>query len=79
MIHKGDRLEQHNVKYVIRSDVVLSCKRPDNYNHYWQRNLNFIRCVELYREAFNQELDGNKEKPSSLYQKAIAMRQYNKE
>jgi len=79
MIHKGDAIMPNDVKYMIRSDIVFACERYDDYNYDWQQNPNFIRCIELYREAFNQELDGNKEKASYLYQRALAIRQCHKE
>ncbi len=79
MIHAGEPLiSDSKSKYIIRSDVVFNCERFDDYNRDWMKDKYFLETVELYREAFNQELDGNLESSSYLYQKAIALRQYHK-
>lgn len=80
MIHSGEDLINSNSKskYLIRSDIVFQCERYENYKHDWLSNKYFLEAIELYREAFNQELDGNLEASSKLYQKALALRQFHK-
>lgn len=77
MIHAGDSLDlTGDNKYIVRSDIVYKCiKRHDGYNYGWMKDKYFIECAGLFREAFNQELDGNLQKASHLYQRANALRQ----
>lgn len=79
MIHSGDLLDSSKSsgnKYIVRSDVVYKCvKRHPKYNYNWMKDKYFIECVNLFREAFNQELDGNLQEASRMYQKANALRQ----
>lgn len=78
MIHKGDQIHR-GTKYLIRSDIIYKCIRDKDYTREWLYNHDFLQCIELYREAINQELDGNIEKSSYLFQKALAIRQCHKE
>jgi hypothetical protein len=81
MIHAGDKISiDSDNKYIIRSDIIYKCiNRHSDYNYSWMNDKYFLEAIELYREAFNQELDGNLVKASKLYQKANALRQFHKE
>jgi len=75
MIHAGLQLEL-GTKYIIRSDIIFQrIERPITYDYSWRLHPDFIEAIKLYREAMNQELDGNLEQASILYQKELAIRQ----
>ena len=76
LIHLGNEIFESDIKYVIRSDLIFRrVTRPLNYSYSWLQHPDYIQCVKLYREAFNQELDGNIERASKLYERALALRQ----
>lgn len=76
MIHSGDPLPAESTKYLIRTDLVFRrIERPADYNYLWQKDPDFIQAVKYFREAMNQELDGNIERASILYEKSLALRQ----
>lgn len=77
MIHEGESLTS-GTKYIIRSDIVFQNIDPPK-SLYWLDNRDFIKAVKIFREAMNQELDGNLEKASLLYQHELAIRQMNRE
>lgn len=78
MIHAGNPVIDEQNKYIIRSDIVYIRKHKDEeeIERKWLKNPYFIETIKLYREAFNQELDGNIEESSLLYKKALALRQF---
>lgn len=74
IIHLGDEILPGDIKYLIRTDLVF--KRVEKVEDYsWRTSPDFIQSVKLYREAFNQELDGNITAASLLYQRALTLRQ----
>jgi hypothetical protein len=76
MIHSGDPLPVESTKYLIRTDLVFRrVERPSDYNYLWQIDPDFIQAVKYFREAMNQEMDGNIEKASIFYEKSLTLRQ----
>ena len=79
MIHLGNKIFENDTKYVIRTDIVFKrIRRPEDYNYRWRIDPDFILAVKYYREAINQELDGNLDKASILFEKGLALRQFNR-
>lgn len=86
MIHSGEPVHSSSSsegsqggKHFLRTDVVYR-RTWDHEIHgprqrLWLQDPLFLRCVELYREAINRELDGDLEKSSELFSRALSIRQ----
>jgi hypothetical protein len=75
IVHAGDTVVS-GTKYILRSDLVFTrTEFPDNYNYDWKKSPDFIQAVKYYREAFNQELEGNIEKASEMFERGLSYRQ----
>lgn len=78
MIHSGDPVFKGS-KYIIRTDIIYKrVERPADYSYGWMKDEYYHKAIFLYREAINQELDGNLQKASILYQQQLAIRQTQK-
>lgn len=77
VIHSGTNVET-KPKYIIRSDIIyerdLSTKPLIDT---WSDSELFLEAIEYYREANNQETDGNVELVGELYERGLALRQFN--
>ena len=64
-------------KYIMRSDILFENLNPftNNYND-WKNNIYFLKAIEYYREANNQEMIGNIEMASELYERGLSLRQF---
>lgn len=76
MIHEGTSVES-GTKYIIRTDLVFTrdvvpkvCETA-----YWMEDLMFIKSIDTYREANNQETNGNILEAGELYERALSYRQ----
>ncbi len=63
-----------STKYVLRTDVLYKSieyiPKSINYNEYRQ----YRKCLKLFREAQNKELDGDYKLAGMLYEKSLSMR-----
>lgn len=74
-IHKGCPVIK-GTKYIIRTDIIFTRTHiPENISYDWQNSENFINAINVLREAQNQEVDGNIEKASELYELGLSYRQ----
>lgn len=71
-LHEG-RPVTKGTKYIIRTDIVFERLSDPCFDYL--SNPDFIMANELFREAINQELDGNIEAASELYKKQLEIRQ----
>jgi hypothetical protein len=63
-------------KYVLRTDLIFTAI---DLNPFQRININweeFDLCCNLFREAQNMELDGNRKKASDLYERALSLRRH---
>ena len=76
MVHSGDSVVSGH-KHIIRSDIVFKrISRPDDFDYNWRiNNKDFIKCINLYREAGNKETEGDVEGASELYEIGLSYRQ----
>lgn len=62
-------------KYVLRTDIMFQRTAiPIGFTHDWMRHPQFRRSIWLFREAQNQELDGNMEEASKYYKQSFELR-----
>jgi hypothetical protein len=72
ILHSGEKIEQ-GTKYVLRTDVVFHRVKVEK--SIFNTKL-FSLCTDLFREAQNQELDGNIKKSSDLYERSLSIRRF---
>lgn len=63
------------IKTIIRTDILFKNITPNNDTTYLKDPI-FLKCIEYYREANNQEMAGNVKKAGLLYEKGLALRQF---
>ncbi|AGF85712.1 hypothetical protein QJ854_gp070 [Moumouvirus goulette] len=75
IIHCGKPIIS-GTKYIIRSDLVF--KRISGFNEFssWKNEPYFLKAIEYYREANIQEMLGNLQLSSELYERGLALRQF---
>ena len=62
-------------KYIVRSDILF--KRVEWVeNNTWKENELFLKAIEYYREANNQEMKGNVVEAGKLYELGLSLRQF---
>lgn len=74
VIHAGNPVE-YGSKYIIRSDILFK-RENTNTDNSWQSDPYFLKAIEYYREAGNQEMSGNVEAAGELYERGLALRQF---
>jgi hypothetical protein len=78
ILHCGDFVT-NGKKYILRTDIVYKLK-PEYYKQNYISNISYQNCNMYFREAQNQEIEGNNSKASELYEHALSIRlNYNKE
>jgi hypothetical protein len=72
ILHSGEKIKE-GTKFVLRTDVVF--QRVKVEKSIFNTKL-FSTCTDLFREAQNQELEGNIQKASDLYEKSLSIRRF---
>jgi hypothetical protein len=73
ILHCADELKTGN-KYLLRTDIIFHKTEHISKPMSCTEKKDYVRAIEYFREAQNQELDGNVKLSSELYEKSNSIR-----
>ncbi len=73
LLHEGAPV-WNGQKYLARTDIVFKRYENPDVNVTWTNNADYQKMVEYYLEAAQVESEGNVEKSSELYERALSIK-----